>query len=134
VCWALLAAGLGGCAPATRYESPRALRGYDILIARTDALGRELAQGLRAKGFRVRDHVAGGSRPSAYLLTFTFQDTDPAGLLWLHVELADTRTGVIVASVVVPLDSVAATPAARARAIVDSLAARPALARSPGPS
>ncbi|HEX4575284.1 MAG TPA: hypothetical protein VH158_09145, partial [Gemmatimonadales bacterium] len=111
----LLVWGLGACAPATRYESPSALRGYDILIARSDSLGRALAQGLRAKGFRVRDHVTGGSRPSAYLLAFTFQETDPPGLLWLHVELADTRTGVIVASVAAPFDSLGASPAARAR-------------------
>jgi hypothetical protein len=82
----------------------------------------------------VRDHVTGGSRPSAYLLAFTFQDTAPPGLVWLHVELADTRTGVIVASVAVPLDSLEATAAARARALVDSLATRTALGRSAGPS
>ena len=127
--WTVLAWGLAACAPATRYESPSALRGYEILIGRTDSLGRALAQGLRAKGFRVRDRVAGGSRPSAYLLTFTFQDTEPPGLTWLHAELADTRTGVIVTSVAVPLDAGVASPAARAQALVDSLAARAAAGR-----
>jgi hypothetical protein len=116
-----------GCAPATRYESPSSLRGYDILITRRDSLGQGVAEGLRRRGFRVRREVRGGSRPTAYLLTFTFQEAEPPALTWLHVRLADTRTGTIVAAVSAPLDSLGATTPERARAIVDSLAASPAL-------
>ncbi len=119
--------GVVACAPPTRYEQPSALRGYDILITRRDSLGQGVAEGLRRRGFRVRREVRGGSRPTAYLLTFTFQEAEPPALTWLHVRLADTRTGTIVAAVSAPLDSLGATTPERARAIVDSLAASPAL-------
>jgi hypothetical protein len=118
------------CAPATRYEAPDALRGYEILVTSQDSLGRGIAQGLARRGFRVRTHVRGGSRPTAYLFAFIFRETDPPALTWLHVRLADTRTGEIVAAVSVPLDSLGASAEQRARAIVDSLAANPALRRA----
>jgi len=114
-----------GCAPATRYEQPSALRGYEILITRRDSLGQGLAEGLRRRGFTVRQHVRGGSRPTAYLLAFTFRETEPPALTWLLVRLADTRTGAIVAAVSAPLDSLGATTPDHVRAIVDSLAAAP---------
>jgi len=113
------------CAPATRYESPSTLRGYEILITRRDSLGQGLAEGLRRRGFTVRQHLRGGSRPTAYLLAFTFQETEPPALIWLLVRLADTRTGAIVAAVSAPLDSLGATTPDHVRAIVDSLAAAP---------
>ena len=119
--------GVVACAPPTRYEQPSALRGYDILITQRDSLGQGVAEGLRRRGFRVRREVRGGSRPTAYLLTFTFQEAEAPALTWLHVRLADTRTGTIVAAVSAPLDSLGATTPERARAIVDSLAASPAL-------
>ncbi len=115
------------CAPPTRYEQPSVLRGYEILITRRDSLGQGVAEGLRHRGFTVRREVRGGSRPTAYLLTFTFQEAEPPALTWLHVRLADTRTGAIVAAVSAPLDSLGPTTPARARAIVDSLVASPAL-------
>jgi hypothetical protein len=99
---------VSSCAPATRYEQPSALRGYDILITRRDSLGRELAQGLKRRGFTVRQHVRGGGRATAYLFAFIFRETDPPALTWLHVRLADTRTGVVVAAVSAPLDSLGA--------------------------
>jgi hypothetical protein len=121
-----------GCAPPTRYESPSTIRGYEILVTRQDSLGRGIAAGLAQRGFRVRTRVRGGSRPTAYLLAFIFRETEPPALTWLHVRLADTRTGAIVATVSAPLDSLGPSAAERARAMVDSLAANPALrARSP---
>ena len=113
------------CAPATRYEQPSALRGYEILITRRDSLGQGLAEALRRRGFTVRQHLRGGSRPTAYLLAFTFRETEPPALTWLLVRLADTRTGAIVAAVSAPLDSLGATTPDHVRAIVDSLAAAP---------
>jgi len=110
------------------------LRAYEILITRGDSLGRELAQELRRRGFTVRRQVKGGSRPTAYLLAFTLREVEPPALTWLHVRLVDTRTGAIVAAVAAPLDSLGATTAARVRAIVDSLAANPALKRPLPPS
>ncbi|HXL51747.1 MAG TPA: hypothetical protein VN945_01335 [Gemmatimonadales bacterium] len=121
------------CAPPTRYEQPSALRGYEILITRRDSLGQGVAEELRHRGFTVRREVRGGSRPTAYLLTFTFQEAEPPALTWLHVRLADTRTGTVVAAVSAPLDSLGATTLDRARAIVDSLAASPALGRQTTP-
>jgi hypothetical protein len=118
------------CAPPARYESPGTLGSYDILITRHDSLGRELAQGLRRRGFTVRTRVKGGSRPTAYLFTFTFPEADAT---WLHVRLADTRTGAVVAAVSAPLDSLGATAAAQAHAIADALAASAALRHPPLP-
>ena len=117
--------GVIACAPATRYEQPSTLRGYEILIARRDSLGQGIAEGLRRRGFTVRRDVRGGSRPTAYLLAFTFRDSEPPAVTWLLVRLADTRTGAIVAAVSAPLDSLGATTPDQARAIVDSLAASP---------
>jgi hypothetical protein len=122
------------CAPPTHYEQPDALRGYDILVTSQDSLGRGIAQGLARRGFRVRTHVRGGSRPTAYLFAFIFRETDPPALTWLHIRLADTRTGAIVAAVSAPLDSLGASVGARARAIVDSLAANPTLRRALSPT
>ena len=126
-------ATLIACAPATRYEAPTSLRGYEILVTRQDSLGRGIAQGLRHRGFTVRDHVRGGSGPTAYLFAFTFRELDPPAVTWLHVRLADTRTGEIVAGVSAPIDSLGATDQDRARAIVDSLAASPAFRRLVSP-
>jgi len=122
------------CAPPTHYEQPDALRGYDILVTSQDSLGRGIAQGLARRGFRVRTHVRGGSRPTAYLFAFIFRETDPPALTWLHIRLADTRTGAIVAAVSAPLDSLGASTGDRARAIVDSLAANPTLRRALSPT
>jgi hypothetical protein len=125
-------ASLLSCAPATRYEAPSTLQGYEILITRRDSLGLDIARGLERRGFTVRDRVRGGGPPSAYLLAFTFRETDPpgSGVTWLHVRLADTRTGEIVAAVSMPLDSLGVPWANHANAIVDSLAASAALRRS----
>jgi hypothetical protein len=118
------------CAPATPYEEPSALRGYEILITRHDSLGRDLARGLERRGFAVRDRVRGGGRPTAYLFVFTFRETDAPGLSWLHVRLADTRTGTIVAAVSLPLDSLDGPLVEHAAAIVDSLAVSAGLRRA----
>ena len=122
-------AALVACAPATRYEAPATLHGYEIVITRHDSLGRGITEGLRRRGFTVRDHVRGGSGPTAYLFAFTFRELDPPAVTWLHVRLADTRTGEIVAGVSAPVDSLGTTERDRARAIVDSLAASGALRR-----
>jgi len=121
------------CALPTRDEQPSALRGYEILITRRDSLGQGVAEGLRRRGFTVRRQVRGGSRPTVYLLTFTFREAEPPALTWLHVRLADTRSGAIVAAVSAPLDSLGATTPDRARAIVDSLVASPGLGRRLSP-
>ncbi len=114
-------AALGACAPATRYRAPSSVGGYDVLINRGDSLSRAIARGLERRGYTVRTAVAGGSRATAYLLSFTQREIEPGAPTWLYIRLADTRSGAIVAAVSAPLDSLGATVAARAQAIVDSL-------------
>ena len=109
------------------------LRGYEILITRRDSLGQDIAEGLQRRGFTVRRQMRGGSRPTAYLLAFTLREAEPPAITWLHVRLADTRTGEIVAAVSAPLDSLGATTLDHARAIVDSLAASLARGRQVSP-
>lgn len=126
---------LGACAPpgpALRYETPSELGAYEILVTRTDSLGRGIAAGLRQRGFTVRDRVEGGGRPTAYVLSFQFEERAPR-LVWLHVRLADTRSGAIVAAVSAPLDSLGSGAAAQARAVVDALARARALRPADSP-
>jgi hypothetical protein len=95
---------------------PAPLRGYDVLVEGRDAQSRELARAMRGYGFHVREKVRGGSRPTAALIYFTFSDPGPGQPSWLHVRLADTRSGVIVGTAAVQLDSQVTTPRARAEA------------------
>ena len=104
---------------------PASLRGYDILVEQaSDPQAAELARAMQEHGFRVRRAVRGGSRPTAALISFTFQETGPGTAPWLYLRLADTRTGAIVGAVAIPLDS-ALTPRARADAAVRALVAAP---------
>jgi hypothetical protein len=114
---------------------PPRLRGYEIVVERRDPQAVELARAMQGYGFRVRPAVRGGSRPTAALIFFTFRDPEalptpqvlppPGAPLWLHVRLADTRTGVIVGAAMIPLDSVGPDPRARAQAAVRALLANP---------
>jgi hypothetical protein len=106
---------------------PSTLRGYEILVERRDSQAVELARAMRGYGFRVRQAVRGGSRPTAALIFFNFREpgSQAEAPPWLHVRLADTRTGVIVAAGSVPLDSVGTTLRARADAAVRALLANP---------
>lgn len=105
---------------------PASLRGYDILVERAaDPQAEELARALREYGFRVRRAVRGGSRPTAALISFTFQEIGPGTAPWLYLRLADTRTGEIVGAAMIPLDSVGPAPRARADAAVRALVATP---------
>jgi hypothetical protein len=109
-----------GCAP---HRIPQELRGYEVLVEGKDEQSRELARAMRGYGFRVREKVRGGSRPTAALIYFTFSDPGPGQRSWLHVRLADTRSGVIVGAAAVQLDSQVTTPRARANAAVLALVA-----------
>lgn len=100
---------------------PHALRGYDIVVASQDEQGTELARALREYGFHVRRHVRGGSGPTAALIYFTFRDAAPGEPTWLYLRLADTRSGEIVRAGTILLDSLTATPKARATAGVQAL-------------
>jgi hypothetical protein len=104
---------------------PDSLRGYDILVERRDAQGEELARALQDYGFRLRRAVRGGSRPTAALVYFTFRELGPGEPEWLHLRLADTRSGAMVGTASIPLDSVGPAPRDRARAAIRALVANP---------
>ena len=108
-----------GCAHS---RIPAMLRGYDIVVEGKDAQSVELARAMRDYGFRVRDRIRGGSRPTAAAIHFIFSDPGPGQPSWLHLRLADTRSGVIVGASTVQLDSVGPNPRARATAVVRALA------------
>lgn len=115
----LLCAVLVACA-ANRI--PESLRGYEVVVAGRDEESVELARALREYGFRVRDQVRGGSRPTAALIHFTFSP-GPGDPTWLHLRLADTRSGVIVRAGTLLLDSTTVVPRSRATAAVQALMA-----------
>jgi hypothetical protein len=101
---------------------PPALRGYSILVEQKDPLSAELARAMQERGIRVRPRVRGGSGPTAALIYFTFSDPGPGQPVWFHLRLADTRSGEIVGAATIQLDSLLATPRARAVAAVKALA------------
>jgi hypothetical protein len=103
--------------------TPSPLRGYDLLIEGKDPFSEDLVQALSHKGFTVRRRLKGGSPPTAALVTFTFRELNEPPTLWFHARLADTRSGLTVAAVSAPLDSLGATAAIRAQSIADSFAA-----------
>lgn len=105
------------------HHIPTELRGYAILVERGDEQSNELARALREGGFRVRRAVKGGSGPTAALVYFTFTQPETEGPTWLHLRLADTRSGVIVRAASIVLDSTSQTPRGRAQAAVQALMA-----------
>ena len=102
---------------------PPSLRGYDILVQAADTQSVELARAMRSAGYHVRDRVKGGSRPTAALIHFSFSEPGVDQPTWLHVRLADTRSGVIVGAAMIQLDSTSQTPRARAEAVVQAISA-----------
>ena len=104
---------------------PAQLRGYDIVVEPTDEQSRALAGAMRDYGFHVRERVRGGSRPTAVLIHFLYSEPGTGQPVSLHLRLADTRSGAIVAAAAVPLDSVGSSARARAEAAVRALAPAP---------
>ena len=101
---------------------PTSLRGYEILVARgSDPQTEAFAEALRQSGLRVRREVRGGGRPTAALVFFLFSEPGRAQPSWLHLRLADTRSGAIVGIAAIPLDSVGPSPRERAVAAVRAL-------------
>ena len=113
--------GCAACAPAVAYHMPAALRSYAMLVPASDSLSDQLAQAFRRRGLSVRRQVRGGGGPTAALIHFTFREPEAGSPVWLHIRLADTRTGVIVGATALMLDSLPGASDARADAILDSL-------------
>jgi len=103
---------------------PLPLRGYRVLIEARDSLSDYLASALSHRGFTVGRRIKGGSHPTAALVTFVYTEAGPGPATWFNARLADTRSGVVVAAVTAPLDSLGPTARARAESLADSLAAR----------
>ncbi len=101
---------------------PHALRGYSIVVEERDSQSVELARAMREQGVKVRPRVRGGSGPTAALIYFMFSDPGPGQPLWFHIRLADTRSGEVIGAATIPLDSLTATPRARAQAAIKALA------------
>ncbi len=100
------------------------LRGYRVLIEARDSLSDYLVSALAHRGFTVGRRIKGGSHPTAALVTFVYREAGPGPATWFSARLADTRSGVVVAAVTAPLDSLGPTTRARAESLADSLAAR----------
>ena len=100
---------------------PQALRGYDILVPGQDSQSVELARVMKAAGYKVRGAVKGGSHRTAALVHFLYAEPGPDQPTWLHLRLADTRSGAIVGVALVQLDSALTTPHARAVAAVAAI-------------
>jgi len=117
-CIVLLSSCLAHTHPAS------SLRGYRVLIEARDSLSDYLASALSHRGFTVGRRFKGGSHPTAALVTFVYTEAGPGPATWFNARLADTRSGVVVAAVTAPLDSLGPTARARAESLADSLAAR----------
>lgn len=100
---------------------PPTLRGYDILVPGEDSQSVELARVMRAEGYKVRGAVKGGSHRTAAVIHFLYAEPGPDQPTWLHLRLADTRSGAIVGVASIQLDSALATPHARAVAAVAAI-------------
>lgn len=118
---AVLVVVASACIATAGYRAPSSLRGYDILVGERDSLSAELAAALGRHGFRVRREIRGGGRPTVMVISFTFREIEPLARARLYARFADTRNGMIVAAVSVPLDSIPATPRSRAEALVGAV-------------
>src|SRR5438445_2328771 len=117
-----LASGVLGlcCATGSARRAPASLRGYDILITNKDSLSDRLALALRRRGFTVRRKIRGGGAPTAAVIMFNSKDDEPHETHWLHLRLADTRSGLIAAAVSVPQDCLGPSTHSEAPAQPDS--------------
>jgi len=109
---------------------PSSLRGYAVLVPAQDSLSEQLARAFRRHGVAVQRRIRKGNGPTAAVVHFTFREPGRGAISWLHVRLADTRTGAIVGAATVALDSLP-DAGARAAAILDSLGMSRSPARQP---
>jgi hypothetical protein len=123
--WAIALVGLAAtaCGAGLRpgQTIPQVLRHYEVLVEGRDSVARALADAFHRLGFKVRDHVRGGSGPVAAYLGTAYRSDAGARLA---VQLADTRRGVTLAAADLSADSLQLLPAAgRAERIVRELMA-----------
>jgi hypothetical protein len=117
---AALAVPLLACA-APRYHMPSGLRSYRYFVAGSDSLSVALGNALRRRGVEVVPQLRGGGGPTAAVIHFLFRDpADSLGPV-LHVQFADTRTGVVIAAGSAVIGALPRPSRERAEALLDSL-------------
>lgn len=128
--WALVgvALALPACASA-RYRMPSGLHSYRYFVPGSDSLSVALGAALRRRGLAVVPVLRGGAGPTAAVIHFIFRDPEDSLGPVLHVQLADTRTGVVVGAGMAALAGLPRAVAERAEALLDSLG----LERRPSP-
>jgi hypothetical protein len=103
---------------------PSALHGYSFYVAGRDSLSLALEAALRRRGLEVVPQLRGGAGPTAAVIHFLFRDPGDSLGYVLHVQLADTRTGVVVGDGMALLSGLPAAASARAEALLDSAGLR----------
>jgi hypothetical protein len=119
-----LSAALVACA-APRYHMPSGLHSYRYFVVGSDSLSAALGAALRQRGLEVVPRLRGGGGPTAAVIHFLFRDPGDSLGAVLHVQLADTRTGVVIGTGVVVLAGLPGSVHARAAALLDSLGLKP---------
>lgn len=118
-----LALALVSCASA-RYRMPSALHNYTFYVAGRDSLSVALEAALRRRGLQVVPQLRGGAGATAAVIHFLFRDPGDSLGAVLHVQLADTRTGVVVGDGMALLAGLPAGVSAQAEALLDSAGLR----------
>jgi hypothetical protein len=117
---ALLPLVLLACA-APRYRMPSGLHGYRYFVVGSDSFSVALGDALRRRGFDVVPRLRGGGGPTAAVIHFLFRDPgDTLGPV-LHVQMADTRTGILIGSGMAVVAGLPRPAGARAAALLDSI-------------
>ncbi len=119
-----LPALLLACA-APRYHMPSGLHSYRYFVVGSDSLSAALSEALRHRGLEVVPRLRGGGRPTAAVIHFLFRDPGDSLGPVLHVQLADTRTGVVIGTGMAVLAGLPGPVDARAAALLDSLGLKP---------
>ena len=110
-----------GCAGPLRYRPPASLEGYDFVVPGNDTLSMALVEALRSRGMRVQRNVRGGGRPAVAVVWFAFREPGAGFPTWLHVRLADTRTGGVVGEASLEVQPLPSGAGGWAQVILDSL-------------
>jgi hypothetical protein len=113
-------AALFACA-APRYHMPSGLHSYRYFVVGSDSLSLALGTALRQRGLEVVPRLRGGAGPTAAVIHFLFRDPGDSLGTVLHLQLADTRTGVVIGAGMAVLAGLPAPVDARAAALLDSL-------------
>jgi len=110
-----LLTGALGCGSAPGYEAPVSPAEYTLLVLEPDSLSLGVAAVLAEDGLNVRASYKGGERAAAAVMIFPFEDQ-------IDVRVVDTRSGVVLVSLVVSLRDLPADSVGLGRAVGDLVA------------